>query len=177
MGLGTCAGSHACTLCIAHKDHYAVTEQDYNVFCTFTKNVAEKLRREFFDPDDPPPDYTTNRGEFVHSMQNWTLAQADDRKGITAVKAANLFGQSHPPLLDFSVADIVYDELHCLLRVMDRLLGVLLRQFSASPSDGERVAALEKALRDITGVSTMRVKSAKRTHCWHFFILLIFHRD
>lgn len=84
-------------------------------------------------------------------------------------------GQAHTPSLNFVADDIVYDDLHCLLKVMDKLLAILLRQFDST--DGERVARLQppEALRTVTNLSTLTVSTAKGES--RFIISLLTIRD
>ena len=74
----------------------------------------------------------------------WTKKTVEGRKGMI-----------HPPLLDIGLEDIVIDELHLLLRVMDKLLTGLI--LTAQKEDdkqgytkkiGPRVSAISSTIKD-----------------------------
>eukprot|EP00047_Mylnosiga_fluctuans_P023946 m.149325 g.149325 ORF g.149325 m.149325 type:complete len:946 (+) comp9730_c0_seq3:164-3001(+) len=136
LGLSSCGGDHACALCFAHRHHRGTYFANKEEFEAFVALVNGPLLREFFSPDDAGPrlDPKASYYKYVRSAEG------------KLAKGSNL-GQDRVPLLDFTVHEVVFDELHAMMRVITKLFDACLRQFRP---DDERLPRFTRLVCSIT---------------------------
>jgi hypothetical protein len=125
-----CHASYACPLCIVHKDHRGTYESGREGFEALCESMHTKMERKFAVDAKEHLYPFDEKGQCFSSSGGLLLVALPRGSKERTVKGE--FGQVHPPLLRFvanntadihdrfQAKDIVFDELHMLLRIMDR---------------------------------------------------------
>ena len=143
----SCTSNNACAICFVHRDHRSEYVESFEQFTVLQQiyNTAPLLRL-FFNTkhvDEDTANYLTNAAE--HEL---ATAIGEKPAGRKRKKPDwSTLGQGSEPLLHFSASDIVYDELHLMLRVMDRLLSGVVRAVEDDDHDRKK---LEEVLREVS---------------------------
>ena len=166
MGLQCCIAGNACSVCLAHRELRGEYDADLVDFIRRCDLYNDRLKRTFWDPTatpPTPPPYNLPDLRMAYSREKWPDAQRQ-RTPLSAKACA--FGQERKPLMDFTAEDIVFDELHCLLRVVDKLLDGIFRTINRTDTESlDRFLSVARRLTKIPGLQIVETEGVIISFC------------
>lgn len=173
LGLKKCTSLFACVTCFVHKHHRGFYSDSQTAFDSFSSNISSSTyARYFFDPTN----ITSELRENLKATLKLYYCQAEQGVGEKKKDSDPHLGQEYPPLLLFDVEDIVWDELHCLPRVTDTLITLLLRLAKSLTADKVENFTEEKllrVLREVSGVNSLNIVEDKGKFYLSFFFVYL----
>ena len=166
MGMKACTANNACALCFVHREHRSEYSANFDDFSKIQDLFnSPEFARWFYDSEAALDAATLAHLEGV--MKNMlaasiasaaTAVQEGKKRKREAEAATSSFaktlGQGKAPLLLFKAADIVFDELHSMLRIMDRLLNSLIR---SCQDDAKKMEKLQSCLKSCTNIKSLQL--------------------